>query len=410
MSDHYDDAETQVANAREAALFGGLAVHLTSAVAASPGLAVHLEGCDLDIHDRAALAKLPVLRKADLMAAQAANPPFGGFVDMSKLAGTRLFSSPGPIWEPQGLGADPWGGARALHAAGFRRGDIVHNALSYHMTPGGFILDEGLRAIGCTVFPAGVGNTDLQVEAAAALRPVAYTGTPDYLKVILDRAVEQGVDLSCIRRALVSGGALFPSLRDEYAERGVQVMQCYATADLGTIAYQTASNGEIHPGMVVNEGMIVEIVRPGTGDPVTAGEVGELVVTNLSDLYPLVRFATGDLTKEVPEPSPCGRTNMRIAGWMGRADQRTKIKGMFVDPKQIAEIRARHSEITGARLVVERRGASDSMTLRVTGEGVDVNAVADTLRGITRLGGRVEAVETLPNDGKVIADERDYDA
>ncbi len=411
MSDFYEAAETQDAGQREADLFVRLPDHLAQAIAAAPGLAAHLAGVDVaGITTRAALADLPVLRKADLMEAQAAHPPFGGFAVMNKLAGSRVFSSPGPIWEPQGLGADPWGAARALFAAGFRRRDIVHNALSYHMTPGGFIIDEGLRALGCTVFPAGAGSTELQVEAAVALKPVGFTGTPDYLKVVLDRADETGGDLSSIKRALVSGGALFPAMRDAYGERGVQVMQCYATADLGVIAYETASDGAVHSGMVVNEGLIVEIVRPGTGDPVGAGEVGEMVVTNFSDVYPLIRFATGDLTKQIDEPSPCGRTNMRIAGWMGRADQRTKVKGMFVDPKQIADLRKRHPELTGARLVVERAGDADAMRLLVTGTDVDEPAVTATLREITRLGGAVEILGELPNDGKVIADERDYDA
>ena len=411
MDDHFDAAETRDAEVRERALFDSLPAHLARSIAAAPGLARHLEGVDPEaVTDRAALAKLPVLRKAELMQAQADAPPFGGFAVLEQLAGSRLFSSPGPIWEPQGLGADPWGAARALHAAGFRAGDVVHCALSYHMTPGGFIMDEGLRVLGCTVFPAGVGNTDLQVEAMGALKPVAYVGTPDYLKVLLDRADETGTDVEQLTRAMVSGGALFPAMRTAYAERGVSVMQSYATADLGIVAYETQSGGTVHPGMVVNEGLIVEILRPGTGDPVAAGEVGELVVTNFSAVYPLVRFATGDLTKQLAEASPCGRTNMRIAGWMGRADQRTKVKGMFVDPAQIAALRKRHDGITGARLVVKREGASDVMELLVTGTGLDLEAVEISLRDVTRLGGTVVRVDSLPNDGKVIADERDYDA
>ncbi|MEL6751224.1 MAG: AMP-binding protein [Pseudomonadota bacterium] len=411
MADHFDDAETQNADAREAALFARLPEHLQQAVSGAPGLARHLQGFDLTrISSREAMAELPVLRKVDLMEAQASAPPFGDFAVAEKLAGTRFFSSPGPIWEPQGLGADPWGCARALFAAGFRRGDVVHNALSYHMTPGGFILDEGARALGCNVFPAGAGNTELQVEAAAVLRPSGYTGTPDYLKIMLDKATETGADLSSIARALVSGGALFPAMREAYAERGVAVMQCYATADLGVIAYETASDGTIHPGMVVNEELVVEIVRPGTGEAVAPGEVGELVVTNFSSVYPLMRFATGDLTKILEEPSPCGRTNMRIAGWMGRADQRTKVKGMFVDPAQIAALRKSNPAITGARLVVERAGDSDAMRLLVTGDALDIDGIAASLREITRLGGTVEIADELPNDGKVIADERTYDA
>ncbi len=411
MKNHFDELETRGSDAREAALFERLPQHLTAAVEASPGLRAHLAGVDVAaISSRAALAKLPVLRKHELMEAQAAKPPFGGFANLDALAGSRVFMSPGPIWEPQGLGADPWLASRALFAAGFRSGDVVHNAISYHMTPGGFLLDEGLRALGCTVFPGGTGNTEIQVEAAEALRPVGYTGTPDYLKVMLDKADEMGRDLSSIKKALVSGGALFPSMREDYANRGVQVMQAYATADLGAIAFETMHEGQLLPGMVVNEDLIVEIVRPGTDDPVAEGEVGELVVTNFSMAYPLVRFGTGDLSAVVPGISPCWRTNMRIAGWMGRADQRTKVKGMFVDPKQIGELMKRHSELTGARLVVEREGDKDAMRLLVTGTGVDVNAVEVTLRDVTKLGGRVEMADNLPNDGKVISDERDYES
>ena len=352
MADFFDALETEDAEVREQRLFSRLADYLPRAVEMSSGLAAHLEGHNVaKVSSREALAKLPVLRKPELMAAQTAKPPFGGFANLNALAGSRVFLSPGPIWEPQGLGADPWLGARSLFAAGFRKGDVVHNALSYHMTPGGFILDEGLRALGCTVFPGGIGNTEMQVEAAAALQPSAHTGTPDYLKVILDKAQEMGVDLSCIKRGLVSGGALFPSLRAEYAERGVTIMQAYATADLGVIAYETSHDGQICEGMMVNEDLIVEIVRPGTDDPVPAGEVGELVVTNFSESYPLVRFGTGDLSAIMPDPSPCGRTNMRIKGWMGRADQRTKVKGMFVDPKQIGALMRRHENLTAARLV-----------------------------------------------------------
>ncbi|MDD9909447.1 MAG: phenylacetate--CoA ligase family protein [Ahrensia sp.] len=411
MSEYFDEAEQRDRAEREAELFARLAQHLPEAVTVSEGLANHLDGHDLSaITSRQALASLPVLRKSQLMEAQAANPPFGGFANADALRGNRVFLSPGPIWEPQGLGADPWLAARALFAAGFRAGDVVHNALSYHMTPGAFIIEEGLRALGCTVFPAGTGNTQMQVEAAAALKPIAYVGTPDYLMTMLDAADEHGFDLSSITKALVSGGALFPSMRASYAERGVRVMQAYATADLGVIAYESAHEGELVDGMMVNEDLIVEIVRPGTDIPVEAGEVGELVVTNFSTAYPLVRFATGDLSASMTDVSPCGRTNMRIRGWMGRADQRTKVKGMFVDPKQIGQLRARHPEITGVRLVVSREGTSDAMVLRVTGEGVDAERVEQTLRDVTKLGGSVETVDSLPNDGKVIADERDYES
>ena len=410
MSDHFDEMETRSADQRQADLFGRLAGHLQEAVQVSAGLADHLKGHDLSKIDSAeALAKLPVLRKGELMEAQKAQPPFGGFANMEAISGSRVFMSPGPIWEPQGLGNDPWGGARALFAAGLRKGDIVHNALSYHMTPGGFILDEGLRALGCTVFPGGIGNTEMQVAAALALSPSAYTGTPDYLKIILDKAEEMGTPLSCYKRALVSGGALFPSLRAEYRERGVEVLQAYATADLGVIAYESMAGGEVCEGMVVNEDLIVEIVRPGTDDPVAEGEIGELVVTNFSMAYPLVRFGTGDLSALLPGQSPCGRSNLRIKGWMGRADQRTKVKGMFVDPKQIDQLMKRHGELTDVRLVVTRDGEQDAMELLVTGSGVDTAAVAASLREITKLGGQVSLRDDLPKDGKVISDEREYD-
>jgi len=282
------------------------------------------------------------------------------------------------------------------------------------MTPGGFILDEGARALGCTVFPAGTGNTEMQVDAAAALRPNVYCGTPDFLKVMLDKAAETGRDLSSFRLGLVSGGALFPSLRQEYRERGISVLQCYATAEFGVIAYESSGpDGTPNPGMIVNEDLILEIVRPGTNTPVREGEVGEVVVTSFNAAYPMVRLGTGDLSAILPGVSPCGRTNVRIRGWMGRADQRTKIKGMFVDPKQVDEVVRRHPEITKARLVVTRDGERDAMTLQVEGlaEGAfDPSRVETTLREVTKLGGTVVLVAdgTLPNDGKVIADERDY--
>ena len=412
MSDHFDDLETRSNDEREAGLFARLPDHLSSAVSSCPGLAAHLSGCDLaSVTSREALAALPVLRKPELMEAQIANPPFGGFANEDALKGNRVFMSPGPIWEPQGIGADPWGAARSLFAASFRPGDVVHNALAYHMTPGGFILDEGLRALGCTVFPAGIGNTEMQVDAAKALQPVGYVGTPDYLKVILDKAAELDVDLSCFTKAIVSGGALFPSLREEYQNRGVSVLQAYATADLGVIAYESQVDGAPTEGMIVNEDLIVEICRPGTGDPVAPGEVGELVVTNFSAAYPLVRFGTGDLSAVLPGESPCGRTNMRIKGWMGRADQRTKVKGMFVDPKQIDAVVKKHPEIASARLVVTRNGEQDAMTLQVVASdsaSVDADAISASMRDVTKLGGEVEVLSELPNDGKVISDERDY--
>jgi phenylacetate-CoA ligase len=411
MSDiQFDARERQDPALRERDLFARLPDLLAHAAGKSTGWAAHLDGCDLAaVTDRAALARLPVLRKSELLEKQRAQPPFGGFLAGELSGAARVFMSPGPIWEPQAPGLDPWNGARSLFAAGFRKGDVVLNAFSYHLTPGGFILDQGAIALGCTVFPAGVGNTDSQVEAIEVLKPSGFVGTPDYLKILLDRGRDQGRDVSSIKKALVSGGALFPSLREEYEAGGIRVGQCYATADLGVIAYET----EAREGMVVNEDYIVEIVRPGTGEPVADGEVGELVVTNFNSLYPLIRFATGDLSKIIPGQSSCGRTNMRLAGWMGRADQRTKVKGMFVDPAQIAQIVAAHPEISKARLAVSRVGEADAMTLTVeteaAGNGLP-ERVAETLREVTHLKGDILTVApgALPNDGKVIADEREY--
>ncbi|MEP0232081.1 AMP-binding protein [Roseibium sp.] len=412
MSDEMFDARERVPPAqREAELFAKLPEFLAFACSNAPGWARHLAGQNLStVTDRNALASLPVLRKADLLRLQKAEPPFGGFLAGDLTGVERVFMSPGPIWEPQAVGEDPWNGARALFASGFRKGDVAFNAFSYHLTPGGFILDHGARALGCTVFPAGVGNTDMQVEAIGVLRPSGFIGTPDYLKVLIDRAAEQGRDVSSIKRALVSGGALFPSLREEYEGAGISVGQCYATADLGVIAYES----EAREGMIVNEDYIVEIVRPGTGDPVPEGEVGELVVTCFNRTYPLIRFGTGDLSAVLPGQSACGRTNSRLAGWMGRADQRTKVKGMFVDPAQVAEIVEAYGEIEKVRLTVKRLGESDDMMLSVeTTSTEDENLrerLAQSLRDVTKLRGTVMLVNpgALPNDGKVISDERDY--
>ena len=364
------------------------------------------------ISSREALAGIPVLRKPELMEAQAANPPFGGFVDETLLNGNRIFMSPGPVWEPQAPGTDPWLAARGFHAAGIRAGDLVHNAISYHMTPGGYILDEGARALGARVYPGGVGNTEMQVEAASILKPVAYAGTPDFLQVMLDKAKEMGKDLSSIKKALVSGGALFPAMRQAYNDQGITVLQAFATADIGVIAFETMANGELCEGMVCNEDIIVEIVRPGTDDPVSEGEVGEIVVTTFNTAYPLVRFGTGDMSAVISEPSPCGRTNMRIKGWMGRADQRTKVKGMFVDPKQIDAIAKEFPSVEKARLVVSRDGRKDSMVLQVAGpvDAGETAAISERLSAITKLKGNVEIVDSVPNDGKVIDDQRDYTA
>jgi phenylacetate-CoA ligase len=411
MSRPFDDRETQDPAAREAELFARLPEQLAEAVAAAPGWAEILAGHDLSaVRDRAALARLPVTRKSALVERQRANPPFGGLAVPDPGLWGRLFLSPGPIFEPQGPGPDPWGGARALYAAGIRKGDIVHNAFAYHLTPGGFILDEAARALGCAVIPGGVGNTEAQLDAIATLKPRGYCGTPDFLKVLLDRGEELGRDTSSLARAVVSGAALPKSLAAEFARRGVEVYQAYATAELGILAYETSARA----GLVVNEDLIVEIVRPGTGDPVPTGEVGEVVVTRFTPAYPLIRLGTGDLSALVPGPSPCGRTNQRLAGWMGRADQRTKVKGMFVDPAQIDQVVKRHPEIRRARLVVGRADEQDTMTLRfeASAEGDAATAlavaVAATLRDVTKLSGAAEPVPagTLANDGKVIDDVR----
>jgi phenylacetate-CoA ligase len=412
MADHLDEKETQPPERREAALFAGLPEFLANVTATIDGWRERLHGIDpRAIKSREALAAIPVLRKTELMAAQAARPPFGDLVDMKRLGGGRLFMSPGPVWEPFGLGDDPLNAARAFFAAGVRASDVVINAFAYHLTPGGFILDQGALALGAKVFPAGGGNTEQLVEAASFLRATVFAGTPDYLKILLDRAAELKKDVSSLRLGLVSGGALFPKLRQEYRERGIRVSQAYATADLGIIAFETWNGDELRPGLVLNEEMIVEIVRPGTDDPVPDGEVGEIVVTDFNLVHPLIRFGTGDLSKIIPGPSPCGYTNRRIAGWMGRADQRTKVKGMFVDPAQIAELVKRHGGIRRARLVVGRENDADVMTLQVQPgtAAVDAAAVAKMLSEITALRGRVEAVDDLPNDGKVIDDRRSYD-
>ena len=373
----------------------------------APGWAKQLAGVDpKSVASRAALAKLPVLRKAAFPALQKENPPFGGFNVTSPAQARRLFMSPGPIFEPEGYRGD-YNGARALFAAGVRAGDVVHNCFSYHLTPGAFILEAGAHKLGCAVIPGGVGNTEAQLDAIAQLKPTAYVGTPDFLKILLDAAAKTGKDASSIKRGLVSGAALPPSLRKELGERGVAVKQCYAVAELGVISYES----EALEGMVVNEDMILEIVRPGTGDPVADGEVGEVVVTSFNPDYPMIRLATGDLSAVLAGASPCGRTNTRIKGWMGRADQTTKVKGMFVRPEQIAEVARRHPELVRVRLTVTREGEQDAMTLLAECAAAPAglaDAVAATLQAATKLKGVVKLVApaSLPNDGKVIADER----
>jgi phenylacetate-CoA ligase len=404
---HYDSLEIRDPDDRERDFFGRLPDLIAVALSA-PGWATQLAGLDPNaVTSRAALAKLPVLRKSELAMRQKERPPFGGFNVAATGRLRRLLMSPGPIFEPQGAGEDFWGVARALFAAGFRASDVVHNSFSYHLTPGGFMMETGAHALGCAVIPAGTGNTEQQIEAIEHFRPSAYLGTPDYLKILLDAAAKAGMDASSLKRALVSGAALPLSLRQELAARGVEVCQCYATADVGVIAYES----EAREGMIVNETLLVEIVRPGTGDPVAAGEVGEVVVTCFNPDYPMIRLATGDLSAVLAGQSPCGRTNTRIKGWMGRANQTTKVKGMFVHPSHVAQVARRHPELGRVRLAVTRESEQDVMTLYAEyaggAEGL-TDAIAASLQSITKLKGRVSLVKpgSLPNDGKVIADER----
>ncbi len=410
MTDTFDALETRDPAEREAALFAQLPEILKQAIR-SPAYAERLKGIDLaGITSRAALAKLPVLRKAELSGLQKSALPFGGLIADAPGSFGRLFTSPGPIFEPEPAIADPWRSARGLFAAGFRRGDVVLNTFSYHLTPGGFILDSGARALGCAVIPAGPGNTEQQFELIEAYRPVAYCGTPDFLKILLDGAEAAGRDVSSIRRALVSGAAFPKSLQEEFSSRGIEAYQAYATADLGFIAHETSAR----EGLVVNEDIIVEIVRPGTGDPVPEGDVGEIVVTTLDPHRPFIRLALGDLTAAMPGLSACGRTNMRIKGWMGRADQATKVKGMFVRPEQVAEVARRHPELGRLRLVVTREGDTDIMTLMAETAAPSAElaaAVGTTLQNVAKLKGEVNLTGpgSLPNDGKAIADERQYD-
>jgi len=412
LNDYFDEQDTQEPRLRERALFATLPEHLKTAAEACPGLANQLSGVDLSsITNEIALQQIPVLRKSDLMQAQAENPPFGGFVNEKNLDGCRVFMSPGPVWEPQIGMVDSWDAARALHAAGFRQGDRVHNTFSYHVTPGGFMLDEGARALGCTVFPSGTSSTEQQVQTMKTFGANAYVGTPDYLKTVLDKATEMSVELPALKRAMVSGGPLFPAMRADMEKQGIAVQQCYATADLGVIAYETATDGQVHPGMLLNEKLIVEIVKTGTGEPVSIGDVGELVVTRLHPDYPLVRFATGDMSAFIDEPSPCGRTQRRIKGWMGRADQRTKVRGMFVDPTQIQAIRQAHPEVSDLRLLVSRESDKDAMKLKVSGDGIDLAAITETLKRVTGLTGEVESADgELPKDGIVIDDQRELES
>ncbi len=406
MSNYFDALETRSEDERAAGLAAALPEQIARAKALS-GYANLLADVDASgVTSAEALAKLPVLRKSEIGKAQAADGPLGGFGGLPTHEFAHIFQSPGPIYEPGGVGHDWWRMGRFLNACGIGKGDIVQNCFGYHLTPAGMIFENGARAVGAAVIPAGVGQTELQVRAAADIGTTAYAGTPDYLKIILDRADADGVQLK-ITKAAVGGGALFPSLRQEYADRGITCLQSYATADLGNVAYES----DAMEGMIVDEGVIVEIVRPGTGDPVAPGEVGEVVVTTLNPDYPLIRFATGDLSAVLPGVSPCGRTNMRIKGWMGRADQTAKIKGMFVRPEQVADFVAKHAEVAKARVIATREGEMDAMTVQVEANGGDANAYAKSVADTLKLKGKIELVApgSLPNDGIVIDDQRVYD-
>ncbi|MEO7853759.1 MAG: AMP-binding protein [Rubrivivax sp.] len=420
---HFDALEARDPALREAALMAALPAVVAQAQRHAPAFAASLAGIDpASVCSRSALAALPVVRKSELLeqqrlARREGRDPFGGFATIGwRALGTlrraqRIYQSPGPIYEPEGLATDYWRLARAMHAAGLRAGDLVHNCFSYHLTPGGLMMESGALALGCTVFPGGVGNTELQLQAIDDLRPDAYIGTPSFLKILVEKAAEAGTDIACLKKALVGGEAFPPSLRDWLAERGIHAYQSYATADLGLIAYETSAR----EGLVLDEGVIVEIVRPGTGEPVADGEVGEVVVTTLNPDYPLIRFGTGDLSAVLAGLCPSGRTHTRIKGWLGRADQTAKVRGMFVHASQVAEVVKRHPEIARARLVVEGEMANDRMTLHAevaqgtASEGL-AERVAQSLRDVTKLRGEIALTQPgkLPNDGKVIEDARSY--
>jgi phenylacetate-CoA ligase len=419
ISDYFDSLETRDAQQREADLMRRLTpliVHARSA----PGWSAILRDVDAgDIVSRAALAGLPVTRKSDLKDLQALAPPFGGLNATPLTQLGHVFMSPGPIFDPAGRSLDGWRCARPLHALGLRRGDLLQNCFSYHFTPAAFMIEGGAAKLGCPVIPAGIGQTEMQVQAMAALKPAAYVGTPSFLKLIIEKALQMGVDIGTVRKALVSAEALPPSLRQWLNEHGVPlVLQFYGSADIGAIAYETACNGQVAPGMVLDEDLLLEIVHPGTGQPVPEGTVGEVVITSFNPDYPLLRFGTGDLSAVIPGAAPCGRTNMRIKGWMGRADQTTKVRGMFVHPGQIADIGKRHPQILKARLVISGEMANDIMCLRcevadagrAAADGALAAAIGESIRAVTKLRGEVEfvAAGSLPNDGIVIEDARKY--
>lgn len=414
MQDTFDVLETRAPHLREQAQLARLPALIAQAQQTSGWSRILAGVTAADIDGWQALAQLPVTSKSDLKSLQAVEPPFAGLTSTQPRALRRLFMSPGPIFDPEGHGADWWRMARPLYATGLRAGHVIQNCFSYHFTPAAFMIEGGAAQIGCSVIPAGIGQTEMQVQAIAALRPDAYTGTPSFLKMIIEKAQEMGTDIACMQRALVGAEALPPSLRQWLNNHGVPyVTQMYGSADIGNIAYETLTEGEVNPGMVTDEDVIVEIVRPGTGDPVAIGEVGEVVVTSFNVDYPLVRFGTGDLSAVLPGVSPCGRTNMRIRGWLGRADQTTKIRAMFVHPCQVADIVRRHPAVARARLVVSGQMGEDVMTLVcevTTNDATLETALVETIRAVTKLRGAVQLVRpgSLPNDGRVIEDARTY--
>ena len=414
-SQYFDELETRSADEREASFLDRLPNQVSNAKCNAPYFKKLLANISAEeVISRQALAEIPVTRKSDLIELQKHSPPLGGLITCAPGKLKRIFQSPGPIYEPEGFGRDWWRTARALYAAGFRKNDTIHNTFAYHFTPAGFMLETGAAELGCAVFPAGTGNTELQVQSIADICPNGYTGTPSFLKILLERADGMELNVGSLKKSLVGGEALPPSLRGDIEDRGVNCQQVYATADLGSIAYESSAR----EGLIVDEGLLVEIVRPGTNEPVPQGEVGEVVATSFAPEYPLIRFGTGDLSAFLDGESPCGRTNVRLKGWMGRADQTTKVKGMFVHPSQVAEIIKRHTDVLKARLVVDQRNGVDVMTLSCESNTSDITIqdglaedIRSTIQAVCKLKGEVEYVEpgTLPNDGKIIDDIRKYD-
>jgi phenylacetate-CoA ligase len=409
---HYDALETRAPELRERQLFADLPGLIAHAMAKAPGIAEGLKGvAPNDIADRRALAQLPVIRKSELMDRQKARPPFGGLTATDTGQLQRIFASPGPIYDPESRRADYWRFARVLFAAGFRAGEVIHNCFAYHLTPAGSMLESGAFALGCPVIPGGVGQTELQIRVMTDVRPAGYVGTPSFLKIIFDKAKELGADIGSVKKALVAAEALPNSLRAELQSHGCRVQQCYASADIGSLAYES----EAREGMILDEALILEILRPGTGDPVPSGEVGEIVVTSFNRDYPLIRFATGDLSAVLPGISPCGRTNTRIKGWMGRADQSAKVRAMFVHPSQIADIVRRHPGVGKARLTIDRVDGQDRMVLACEVPGPAdpalAAAIVESIQIACKLRGEAKLVPpgSLPNDGKVIEDVRKLD-